>query len=125
MKVFFFLCFFFFVAQPMITDGPDSKIVAENSDVMFTCTATGSPVPVISWEHKGMVITHNTNEYTIGAPEIDSDDFRITSTLRLNAAKSSDSGRINCIVNPPPDIDTGSITLVKTSQTAQLSVLGT
>ena len=117
--------FFVHVAQPVIINGPDSKIVAENMDVNFTCTATGSPVPVISWEHQGTLITRNTSEYTIGAPEIDSDDFRISSTLRLNAAESLDSGRIKCIVSPPANVDTGGIKLETASKTAQLSVLGT
>ena len=66
----------------------------ETNPTIFSCQATGEPVPSISWYFKGVVINvSDTSIYNI------SNTMRetiVTSSLTITNAKSSDVGTYTC-----------------------------
>ena len=66
----------------------------ETNATIFSCQATGEPVPSISWYFKGVVINvSDTSIYNI------SNTMRetiVTSSLTISNAKSSDVGTYTC-----------------------------
>ena len=66
----------------------------ETNPTIFSCQATGEPVPSISWYFKGVVINvSDTSIYNI------SNTMRetiVTSSLTISNAKSSDVGTYTC-----------------------------
>lgn len=124
--VFFFLTSFFSLLcsdNPRIVDGPDSQIIAEREDVTFSCTASGSPIPTISWKHNNRTVSASS-KYVIGEPEIDEDSHTISSTLTISSLEALDTGEVVCTASVPPNSDVGDIQLTPDNGTAQLSVLG-
>lgn len=109
-------------AAPEITTVPQSQIIAEGDDESFTCTASGSPVPVITWTHNDRPIKSSGIKYSIDEPEISTE--AVSSTLTLHQAGPLDSGKIKCIATIEDGADTGDILLQPAQETAQLSVLG-
>ena len=66
----------------------------ETNPTIFSCQATGEPVPSISWYFKGVVINvSDASKYNI------SNTVRetiVTSSLTISNAKSSDAGTYTC-----------------------------
>ncbi|KAM6372038.1 LOW QUALITY PROTEIN: hemicentin-2 [Pluvialis apricaria] len=57
------------IRVPPVLERPESseeKMVAEGSDVTFTCEATGSPAPVVTWLKDGEPLAWQRNQVTSG-----------------------------------------------------------
>ena len=69
----------FLLVPPSFTAKADNKTVNESDEVIFHCTATGNPVPKITWMKDGRTVAEGD-------------------TLRLTAQRN-DSGLYSCLVN--------------------------
>ena len=130
--------FHYCIVNPEITEAPLPKIVAEDErDVSFSCTATGNPIPKITWMYRNKVVRPNRNDHNddddnddddddlrIETPELDREERTVTSTLMFSSVEGEDSGRIECIASVPPGADTGDFQLNPAKEKTQLSVLG-
>ncbi|XP_074968536.1 hemicentin-2 [Phalacrocorax aristotelis] len=77
------------IQVPPILESPESiekQMVAEGSDVTFTCEATGSPAPVVTWLKDGKPLAQQINVMP-GAPR-----------LSLVAVGLGDAGVYSCLV---------------------------
>lgn len=74
--------------MPPVLESPESseKMVAEGSDVTFTCEATGSPAPAVTWLKDGEPLARQRNRVTSG-PQ-----------LSLVAVGPADTGVYSCLV---------------------------
>ena len=82
-----------------ITEGPKSLVVEEGCDLILTCTATGHPLPSISWERLGSTLD-------TGRPLVDGNNFMIKSS------KVSDSGTYFCRAENTANFVTASASVV-------------
>jgi len=69
----------FLLVPPSFTAKADNKTVNESDEVIFHCTATGNPVPKISWRKDGRTVAE-------------------VGTLRFTALRN-DSGLYSCSVD--------------------------
>ncbi|KAM9271186.1 hemicentin-2 [Morus bassanus] len=77
------------IRVPPILESPESieeQMVAEGSDVTFTCEATGSPAPVVTWLKDGEPLAQQSNQVP-GGPQ-----------LILAAVGPADAGVYSCLV---------------------------
>ena len=66
----------------------------ETNPAIFSCQATGEPVPSISWYFKGVMINvSDTSKYNISNTM---HETIVTSLLTISNAKSSDVGTYTC-----------------------------
>lgn len=69
--MFFFLIFLSFtvdnlpVGFPVITQAPTTKVVEMGHNAALSCTAIGSPKPVISWIRNMVPINASNPRYTV------------------------------------------------------------
>ena len=71
------------------------QIRNEGSTISFTCSATGKPLPPISWYFNGAPINEsNTMKYTISVMLLNT--TTIGSTLTVMNVESSDVGTYTC-----------------------------
>lgn len=81
-----------FVGRPAIINVPINKRRIEGDSVVFSCFATGDPIPQVTWRFNGSVIQTNTSKYSIGAitqgPEFGS--------LTINDLTYFDKGEYMC-----------------------------
>lgn len=74
---------------PPVLKSPESskeQMVAEGSDVTFTCEATGSPAPAVTWLKDGKPLARQSNHVS-GGPR-----------LSLVAVGPADTGVYSCLV---------------------------
>ena len=69
----------FLLVPPSFTAKADNKTVNESDEVIFQCTATGNPVPKITWRKDGRTVAEE-------------------GTLRFTAQRN-DSGLYSCSVD--------------------------
>ena len=60
---------------------------------IFTCQATGEPVPVITWKLNDVMINVSDTKYNFSASI---NGIVVTSILTITSARSSDVGRYTC-----------------------------
>lgn len=75
--------------MPPVLESPESsekQVVAKGSDVTFSCEATGSPAPVVTWLKDGKPLAQQSK--------------RVPSSLWLSlvAVEPADAGRYSCLV---------------------------
>ena len=75
---------------PTITQGPVETPGMINDSVMFTCTATGIPLPTITW------MDENDNMMLMGSDMIIDDGTAILSTLTLSNLQDDDFDNYTC-----------------------------
>lgn len=110
-----------FVASPTITNSPQSKTVVEGARVTFSCSATGHPLPTITWMHNGMTVSLRSNKYSTNSSTILNST---TSTLTLLQATAQDSGMVTCLASVPNFVNNERIILTDSQASAHLNVLG-
>ena len=69
----------FLLVPPSFTAKADNKTVKESDELIFHCTATGNPVPKVTWRKNGMTVAKG-------------------GTLRFTALRN-DSGLYSCSVD--------------------------
>jgi len=74
---------------PVITEGPNDTYAMITGSVTFTCTATGIPLPTITW------MDENDNSVLVGSDMI-IDDITILSTLTLSSLQNDDFDNYTC-----------------------------
>ena len=108
------LCDIFLAASPTISMPTDAQqfTADEMTDVNFTCTASGSPAPSLSFQREGLEL-NNTEQSQVGAPgdplpqrvllgeEVESGLngdglFVVSRTLTLADAEDGDTGSFTC-----------------------------
>ena len=84
----------FYVDQAEITDGVIDMLENETNPIIFSCQATGEPIPTISWYFNGaMIIVSNASKYYISNT---SNGTMVTSALAIVNAQSPDVGTYTC-----------------------------
>ena len=73
----------------VITEGPVNTSAMINDNVTFTCTATGIPLPTITW------MDENDNSVLVGSDMI-IDNTTIRSTLTLSNLQAEDFDNYTC-----------------------------
>ena len=85
--------FTYIVQAEVIIDVAD-LLENETNPIIFSCQATGEPVPSISWYFKGVMINvSDTSKYNISTTL---NEIIATSLLTIINAKSSDVGTYTC-----------------------------
>ena len=85
-----------FLAVAEITNGLIDRLENETSPIIFSCEATGEPVPSISWYFNGAMITvSNTSNYNISNTL--NGITAITSTLAIVNTQPPDVGTYACL----------------------------
>lgn len=74
-----------------ITNSPQDQTVAESQSVMFTCKATGVPLPTITWYKAGTIISSGVTNSTL--------DSIIQSNLTISSTDISDDGIYTCVAS--------------------------
>lgn len=80
----------------MILEAPRDTNVTITEELVLDCTASGFPVPLISWIHNGTVIDPEESDQGIIIQS-----RRITSTLRVTSTTLSHSGDYVCSAASP------------------------
>ena len=112
--------------SPSITSPPTSTVVSADADtVSFTCVATGSKSPIITWRHRGRNITSD-EKYSINFTTFNTNEggrgSRSTLTfLRLDAR---DTGLVECLADVAPSPETKMLQLPGDSVSVPFTVLG-
>ena len=85
-----------FLVAAEITNGLIDRLENETSPIIFSCEATGEPVPSISWYFNGAMITvSNTSNYNISNTL--NGIATIKSALAIVNAQSPDVGTYACL----------------------------
>ena len=88
------LVFAYVVQAEVISDVMD-MLENETYPIIFSCQATGEPVPSISWYFKGsMIVVSDTSKYKISNTTIKK--TTIGSLLTISNVQSSDVGTYTC-----------------------------
>ncbi|XP_023289127.1 tyrosine-protein phosphatase Lar isoform X2 [Orussus abietinus] len=74
---------------PVITQAPITKVVELGHSAMLSCTAVGSPTPIISWVRDMIPINTSDPRYTVLE----------TGTLQIVDSKEVDQGKYECVAN--------------------------
>ena len=81
------------VQAEVISDVAD-LLENETNPVIFSCQATGEPVPCLSWYFKGVMINvSDANKHNISNTL---NETKITSVLTISNVQSSDVGTYTC-----------------------------
>ena len=92
------LSFTFNLVQSEIVVGLIDHVINETYPAVFTCHATGEPVPDINWYFNGVMINvSDTNKYMIMSTSINT--TTIENTLTVYNVTSSDVGTYTCIAS--------------------------
>ena len=87
------LVFAYVVQAEVISDVMD-MLENETYPIIFSCQATGEPVPSISWYFKGiMIVVSDTSKYKISNTL---NETTIRSLLTISNVQSSDVGTYTC-----------------------------
>ena len=87
------LCYI--LVTPMIIPEVMDQVQDEGGTISLTCSATGQPLPIISWYFNGVPINKsNTMKYTISVMLLNA--TTISSTLTVMNVESSDVGTYTC-----------------------------
>ena len=88
------LNYIIYVVQPEIINGVTDLLENETNPIVFSCEATGEPVPTISWYFNGIMIdVSNITKYI--SSNSSSGTF-INSSLIIVNAQSADVGAYTC-----------------------------
>ncbi|XP_015116835.1 tyrosine-protein phosphatase Lar isoform X1 [Diachasma alloeum] len=77
------------VGFPLITQAPTTKVVEMGHNALLSCTAVGSPTPIISWIRNMVPINTSNPRYVV----LDS------SALQIEASEVEDQGQYECVAN--------------------------
>ena len=85
--------------KPEIVSPPDNKVLLESeaATVNFTCTATGDPVPTITWKLNGLNTDDREDNGRFNNYLIYRDDHTIIHGLAISQVTYTDSGSIDCV----------------------------
>jgi len=98
---------FLYKDAPVINVGVVDQTVNEGDTAFFTCQATGTPIPKISWYLKGApVMTSNIMKYMIS--ELLLNPTTKNNTLKILTVSSSDIGTYTCNATNIDSSDTSS-----------------
>ena len=87
--------FIIYLVQPEITVEVTDLLENETNPIVFSCEATGEPVPTITWYYKGVVIDiSNITKYNLLNS---SNGTFATSSLTIVNAQSADVGAYTCL----------------------------
>lgn len=97
----------FYIVGPRIVEQPQAiNVTIDIEDIMLSCTATGFPLPTISWLHNDTVVSVDGESVTIESipftenPLVSPSDFgRITSILTIYNATTNDTGLYKCVAD--------------------------
>ena len=92
-----YLISFSLVVAPLVLNAPSDLHVATAGDVTLMCSASGYPVPSISWTHNGTAVNESDRITIIQ----ESNTRSSTSVLSISAAVANDSGEYTCIASSP------------------------
>ena len=93
-NVYLNLVCFMYIVQAEITDGIIDILDNETNLIIFSCQATGEPIPTISWHFNGaMINVSSTSKYNISNT---SNGAMVTSALAIVNAQSHDVGTYTC-----------------------------
>ena len=81
------------VVQAEITDGVTDMLENETLPSIFTCQATGEPVPNITWYFNDIMINVSDTKYNISASI---NGTVVTIIFTITSSQSSDVGRYTC-----------------------------
>ena len=85
---------YYILVQAEITDEVTNKLENETNQVVFSCSATGEPIPTISWYFNGVSINvSDSRKYTLASSK---NGTAVTSLLIIVNAQSSDVGTYTC-----------------------------
>lgn len=77
----------------------------ESNHVMFTCSASGHPVPVLSWYRNGVLFNYDQTRVTLSEPTTElystdgGDMFLVSRNLTLNNTMDADTGTYTCVAS--------------------------
>ncbi|XP_011315054.1 tyrosine-protein phosphatase Lar isoform X2 [Fopius arisanus] len=74
---------------PVITQAPTTKVVEMGHNALLSCTAIGSPTPIISWIRNMVPINTSNPRYVV----LDS------GALQIEASEIEDQGQYECVAN--------------------------
>ena len=90
----FIILFLHTVVQAEVTSEVADLLENETNPIIFSCQATGEPVPFIRWYFKGVMINvSDASKYNVSNTLSES---VITSTLTISNVQSSDVGTYTC-----------------------------
>ena len=114
------LCYI--LVTPMIIPEVMNQVQDEGGTISLTCSATGQPLPTISWYFNGATFNEsNTMKYTISVILLNT--TTISSTLTIMNVESSDVGTYTCIATNVVSSDTSSgVLTVNGELTATITV---
>ena len=81
-----------FVDKVRLTNYSSDKVVDVADEVMFSCTASGVPLPVISWYKDGSLMDANISNITTSVVS----SGTLTATLYLSNLRLVDAGVYSC-----------------------------
>lgn len=96
----------------------------ERSPVKFTCSASGYPVPVLSWYRNGVSFNYDQIRVTLSEPTTElystdgGDMFLVSRNLTLDNTMDADTGTYTCVAS------VGNIVHPKIERSFQLFVRG-
>ena len=88
----------------------------ETSPITFQCSATGIPIPSISWYRNGSSLTPSSNpRVTVGLSSqqlLSSGLYQVTQTLNITNTTDTDSGNYSCMANNTANSQSATFLLV-------------
>ena len=88
--------FYIAIVQAEITDGVTDMLENETFPSVFSCQATGEPVPKINWYFNNVMINISHINYNVSTSV---EGIIVTSVFTIVSAQSSDVGRYTCVAD--------------------------
>ena len=88
--------FYIAIVQAEITDGVTDMLENETFTSVFSCQATGEPVPEITWYFNNVMINILDINYNVSTAV---KEIIVTSVFTIVSAQSSDVGRYTCVAH--------------------------
>lgn len=98
--------------------------VNENSLVLFQCSATGVPMPSITWYRNGAILLNETDSRILissTSGQLPSDIYKVTANLTLSNVKRNDSDYYFCTATNVAGNDTEQFKLIVNCESLTLS----
>lgn len=113
-----------YTVPPRIVTEPQDITTPVDQDIVFRCRAEGYPMPTISWEHNGELVSDRRQDFAI-YEWYDDKAMTAVSELRILSTDVRHTGRVACNVSAAPPVNTIiARALESQSKMASLTVLG-
>ena len=109
-----------YLVAPLLLVGPSAVNATLSENFTLVCSASGYPVPTITWTHNGTIVSEDENNRATIISELVA-SRSVISALTVSMAMKNDSGDYSCIATSSiSDFQSGPVTVLVQGKTKML-----